>query len=214
MMQLYKILSVFLDYPQRDLLNALPEIQAALEPWPAALSTLEPLIVYLSDGSLISIQENYVATFDRTPSHSLHLFEHVHGESRDRGQAMVDLLEEYRKHGYDLASAELPDHVPVFLEFLSQIPTEDAEHLLDEAIHVLAAIGDRLTRKESPYGTIFSVLRGLTAVQPLPQIEPPVRDMDEAMETFGVGADGVEPLLRPSSQTEKTVRFYPRSEIH
>lgn len=214
MMRLYKILSVLLNYPQQELRDALPEIQTVLQAWPKAHETLQPLLAYLSEDTLIKVQENYVATFDRTPSHSLHLFEHVHGESRDRGQAMVDLLQEYRKHGYDLASAELPDHVPVFLEFLSEVPAETAEHLLDEAIHVLAAIGDRLTRKESPYGTIFSVLRSLTMVEPLPQIEPPVRDMDEAMETFGVGADGVEPLLRPSMQQEKTVRFYPRSEIH
>lgn len=214
MMRLYKILSVLLDYPQQDLLDALPDIDAALRTWPDAHDTLAPLLAHLSGGTLIDVQENYVATFDRTPSHSLHLFEHVHGESRDRGQAMVDLLEEYRRHGYDLASAELPDHVPVFLEFLSQIPDDAAGPLLDEAIHVLAAIGNRLTRKESPYGAVFAVLRGLTSVEPLPQIEPPVRDMDEAMETFGVGEDGVEPLLRPAMQQEKTVRFYRRNEIH
>lgn len=127
---------------------------------------------------------------------------------------MVDLLDEYRRHGYDLDCAELPDHVPVFLEFLSQLPAEQSGPLLDDAIHVLAAIGDRLIKNDSPYGAVFTVVRSLTAVEPLPQIEPPVRDMDDAMETFGVGADGVEPLLRPSMQTEKTVRFYPRATIH
>lgn len=213
-MRLYKILSVLLDYPQQDLRDALPDIDAALRDWPGPLATLTPLLAALATGTLIDIQEKYVATFDRTPSHSLHLFEHIHGESRDRGQAMVDLLDEYRRHGYDLASAELPDHVPVFLEFLSQLPAETSGPLLDEAIHVLAAIGDRLTQNGSPYSAVFTVLRSLARVEPLPQIEPPVRDMDEAMETFGVGADGVEPLLRPAMQAEHAVRFYPRNVIH
>lgn len=213
-MKLYKILSVLLDYPQQELCDALPDIHAALKDWPDAHQTLAPLLAYLAEGDVIRIQEKYVATFDRTPSHSLHLFEHVHGESRDRGQAMVDLLDEYRRHGFDLASAELPDHVPVFLEFLSQIPLETSGPLLDEGIHVLAAIGDRLAQNDSPYHVIFSVLRARATVEPLPHLEPPVRDMDDAMEIFGVGEDGVEPLLRPTMQTEQPLRFYPRAGIH
>lgn len=85
MMRIYKILSVLLDYPQQELRDALPDIRAALQPWPDAAGILTPLLDYLAAGTLIDIQEKYVATFDRTPSHSLHLFEHVHGESRDRG---------------------------------------------------------------------------------------------------------------------------------
>src|SRR5690606_38327937 len=149
--------------------------------------------------------------FDRSPAHSLHLFEHVHGESRDRGQAMVDLLQQYRSNGFEPAAAELPDHVPLFLEYLSLLEPAAAELLLGEAIHVLAAIGDRLGRNDSPYAVVFTVLRSLTQVEPRAQAEPPVRDMDEAMETFGVGADGVEPLLRPSIGGEHTLRFHPRA---
>ncbi|CAG9168714.1 hypothetical protein LMG23992_01268 [Cupriavidus laharis] len=212
-MPLYPVLSALLCYPDEALLESLPEIDTALAEWPQARVMLAPLMHLLRDETLIALQENYVATFDRNPAHSLHLFEHVHGESRDRGQAMVDLIEEYRRDGFEPTAAELPDYVPLFLEYLGALVADDkdarAEQLLGDAIHVLAAVGDRLARNESPYAGIFSVLRTLTDVQPEPQQEPPVRDMDEALETFGPGADGVEPLLGPATGAH-AVKFYPR----
>lgn len=177
-----------------------------------ARQCLVPLISALKGRSLIESQEVYVATFDRTPSHSLHLFEHVHGESRDRGPAMVDLLDEYRALGLEVASNELPDYVPLFLEVLGLVPPAKAQSLLDEAIHVLHAIGQRLANSGSEYAGVFEVLRGLASVEPRPLTQPPVRDMDEALEIFGPGADGVEPLLAPSQASAmKTIRFHPRS---
>ncbi|MDF3849072.1 MULTISPECIES: nitrate reductase molybdenum cofactor assembly chaperone [Achromobacter] len=207
----YRLLSALLCYPEADLLDALGEVETALAAYPDAEETLQPLMEYLATHDLISLQENYVATFDRNRSHSLHLFEHVYGESRDRGQAMVDLLDTYREHGFEPVVSELPDHVPLFLEFLGVVDPDLAQELLDDAIHVLAAIGSRLARSESPYACIFAVLRAQSRVVPREQTEAPVRDMDEAMETFGAGADGVEPLLRPfSGDGAQTVRFYPR----
>lgn len=211
-MSLYRLLSALLCYPEQDLLDALTEVEAALAAHPEAEEALQPLISHLASQDLIALQETYVATFDRNRAHSLHLFEHVHGESRDRGQAMVDLLETYRQHGFEPMVSELPDHVPLFLEFLGVIDPAVAQDLLDDAIHVLAAIGSRLARNESPYASVFVVLRGLSQVTPREQTAPPVRDMDEAMETFGTGADGVEPLLRPfSGDGAQAVRFYPRA---
>lgn len=210
-MLLYKVLSTLLDYPDQELLDALPEVNEALSDYPEALQQLRPLLDFLSSRSVIAVQENYVATFDRNPAHSLHLFEHVHGESRDRGQAMVDLLNEYQQHGFDLVSAELPDYIPLFLEFLSLQQPEQSQELLDQAIHVLAAIGNRLATNQSPYATIFAVLRTRTDVQPEEQEMPPVRDMDEALEMFGVGNDGAEPLLHGNFGGEQVVRFHPRT---
>jgi nitrate reductase delta subunit len=209
-MSLYPILSALLDYPEPALLDALPEIEAALHDWPQAQARLAPLIASLKL-PLIEVQQNYVATFDRNPSHSLHLFEHVHGESRDRGQAMVDLLEEYRGLGLDVASNELPDYVPLFLEVLGAIEPARAQSLLDDAIHVLDAVGERLARDRSPYAAVFAVLRELATIEPRPLAQPPVRDMDEMLETFGPGPDGVEPLLAPHTrQDTQTIRFHPR----
>ncbi|MFZ6781131.1 nitrate reductase molybdenum cofactor assembly chaperone [Undibacterium sp. Ji83W] len=209
-MQIYRILSALMSYPQVDLIAALPEIEQALQDEPVFLDALQPLLNYLKSNSLIALQENYVGTFDRTHSLSLHLFEHIHGESRDRGQAMVDLIEEYRTHGFEPEASELPDFVPLFLEFLGLMDEATSEKLLGEAIHVLAAIGMRLQRKASPYANLFLILTTLTDVVPHEQGEPPVRDMDDAMETFGPGADGVEPLLKPNLSGTHTVNFYPR----
>jgi nitrate reductase delta subunit len=109
---------------------------------------------------------------------------------------------------------ELPDYVPLFLEFLGALADDGqaqrAEQLLGEAIHVLAAIGDRLARHDSPYATVFTVLRSMTSVQPEARTDPPVRDMDEALELFGPGTDGVEPLLAAAMPAEQVVRFHDR----
>ena len=203
-MKTFKVISILLTYPEADWLAALPELQAALaaeaEFNGEAAARLSPLFAQLSDTSLIALQENYVATFDRNPSHSLHLFEHIHGESRDRGSAMIDLLEEYWKHDFDASAAELPDYVPLFLEFLSLLPAEEALELLGDAVHVLATIGRKLDANGSPYATAFQVLEALSPVAAQELAEPPVRDMDEAMEMFGPSMDGVEPLMNPGPQ--------------
>lgn len=205
----YQILSALLTYPELELVAALPELEAGL-PVPMR-AHLAPLLVHLAENDLITLQQEYVQTFDRTPSHSLHLFEHIHGESRDRGQAMVDLMEEYKKHGLDMCPDELPDFVPLFLEFLSQLNGEDAAgHLLGDAVHVLAHIGRKLAANGSVYAGVFEVLESLSPVAAEELSEPPVKDMDEALETFGPGADGVEPLLKPNANGTQPINFYPR----
>lgn len=207
-MHTFKLLSALLCYPEQTLLDAVPEIRALAQQEGTLAQEVEPLLQYLESGSLITLQENYVATFDRNQRHSLHLFEHIHGESRDRGQAMVDLLTEYRDNGFVMVPDELPDYVPLFLEFLAQIPEAKAKQLLGDAIHVLAMIGEKLTLNGSPYAVIFDAIRARCEVTPLPFAEPPVRDMDEALETFGPGEDGVEPLLKPSAT--QAIHFFPR----
>ena len=203
-MKTFKVLSLLLMYPEADWLSALPDMHAALVEESAAngnaAKRMAPLFALLSDTRLIELQENYVATFDRNPSHSLHLFEHIHGESRDRGSAMINLLEEYWKHDFDASASELPDYVPLFLEFLSLLPAEEALPLLGDAVHVLAAVGRKLDKNGSPYATAFQVLEAMSPVVALELTEPPVRDMDEAMEMFGPTVDGVEPLMNPVPQ--------------
>jgi len=208
---LYRILSALISYPQAELIDALPEIGQALQADTETLSALQPLLAHLQSTPLIALQEAYVESFDRSHALSLHLFEHIHGESRDRGQAMVDLLDEYRRHGFEPCGTELPDYVPLFLEFLGELDEESASALLGEAIHVLAAVGTRLQRRDSPYAPVLLLLTKLTDVVPREQDEPPVRDMDEAMEVFGPGVDGVEPLLKPAMATVQTMHFLPRA---
>jgi nitrate reductase delta subunit len=211
-MRHYRILSALLLYPEPELVAALAEIEAGLAADLPLRARLAPLLVHLAEHDMITLQQTYVQTFDRTPTHSLHLFEHIHGESRDRGQAMVDLMEEYRKHGLHMVGDELPDYVPLFLEFLSQLDDAgEAGRLLGDAVHVLAYIGRKLAANASPYACVFEVLESLSPVAAEELSEPPVKDMDEALETFGPGADGVEPLLKPNAAGPQPINFYPRA---
>jgi nitrate reductase delta subunit len=211
-MKHYQALSALLLYPEPELLAYLPDIEAALAGTPAIQAQLRPLLAYLAEGKLIDLQQGYVTTFDRNPSHSLHLFEHIHGESRDRGQAMVDLMEEYKKHGLEMTGDDLPDYVPLFLEFLAQQDEAEAARLLSDAVHVLAHIGRKLAANDSPYACVFTVLEQLSPVAAEELSEPPVRDMDEALETFGPGVDGVEPLLKSTGAPgTHTINFYPKA---
>ncbi|MBN9037422.1 MAG: nitrate reductase molybdenum cofactor assembly chaperone [Rhizobiales bacterium] len=160
-MKTFKALSALLSYPSRDLQEAVPAIRAVLGEGllpRAAVAALEPLLVSLGTGDLYDLQERYVLLFDRSRTLSLNLFEHIHGESRDRGGAMVDLLETYRAGGFDLAGAELPDHLPVLLEFLSTRPVAEAREMLADAGHILVALAERLARREAAYAALLDGL--------------------------------------------------------
>ncbi len=210
-MRHFQALSALLLYPEPELIAALPQIDAMLGGLPGARDALAPLFAHLRASALIDIQQEYVATFDRNPSHSLHLFEHIHGESRDRGQAMVDLMEEYKQHGLEMTGNDLPDYVPLFLEFLSTQDEAEAARLLSDAVHVLAHIGRKLAANGSLYAPLFGVLEALSPVAAEELSEPPVRDMDEALETFGPGVDGVEPLLKNLPGGVQPINFYPKA---
>jgi respiratory nitrate reductase chaperone NarJ len=157
-----KAFSVLLSYPTQELQQAMPEIGGVLASetrlTAAARRDLRPLIEELGTRDIYALEEDYVMLFDRSRSLSLNLFEHVHGESRDRGGAMVDLLETYRAAGFEPATSELPDHLPVLLEFLATRPAEEARDMLADAAHILAAIGERLGKRESAYAAIFAAL--------------------------------------------------------
>lgn len=207
----YQWFSALLCYPEAELLAALPELQAALHEWEALQTqsdSLQTFLNYLQQHSLRDLQERYVATFDRNRNHALYIFEHVYGEDRDRGSAMVDLLEEYRSHGFELGNDELPDYLPALLEYFAQVPAEHAQKLLGDAVHVIAHIGNKLAASGSPYAVLLQGIVALSPVSAQPLAEPPVRDMDEAMEMFGPDIAGTEPLLKPSIET---IQFYPKN---
>ena len=161
-MRTLKILSLLLNYPSADLQAEAENLKRALSEeglLPARqLKSIHAFIDDMAASPLMDVQERYVHLFDRTRSLSLHLFEHVHGESRDRGQAMVDLLELYNKHGLDVAGRELPDFLPLFLEFLSTLPAAEAHEVLAEPLHIITVLKERLVKRESPYADIFAAL--------------------------------------------------------
>ena len=111
-------------------------------------------------------QERYVLLFDRTRTNSLHLFEHVHGESRDRGQAMVDLAVMYATQGFDIDAKELPDYIPMFLEYLSTQSEQEINNLLGQTLHILAAIRERLQKRKSIYANAFLALEDIAGTKP------------------------------------------------
>lgn len=167
-MKTFKALSVLLCYPSAELQAAIPAVRTVVAEGlipPARAAGLDTLLDELETGDLYDLQERYVLLFDRSRTLSLNLFEHVHGESRDRGGAMVDLIETYRAGGFDLHGPELPDHLPVLLEFLSTRPLAEARAILADAGHILVALAERLKRRESTYAPVLSALVAIAEAQ-------------------------------------------------
>ena len=160
-----KALSLSLSYPTEELQKAMPAIADVFAADPrlplATRAALEALAYQLAHSDLYDLQESYVMLFDRSRTLSLNLFEHVHGESRERGGAMVSLIETYREGGFEPATSELPDHLPVLLEFLSTRPFAEAQETLADAAHILDALATRLVRRESGYAAAFAALSAL-----------------------------------------------------
>lgn len=165
-----KIIGALMAYPSQEAIAAINPMKEMLtkEGWvpePAMLG-VDAFLNEMSGKDVLDAQEDYVALFDRTPSLSLHLFEHVHGDSRDRGQAMVELDSLYREKGLQNASEHTPDYLPMFLEYLSLLPVEEAQTNLDGAIDVIAAIGERLKKRGSSYATLFDALKEIASSKP------------------------------------------------
>jgi nitrate reductase delta subunit len=165
-MKTLRALAALLSYPTAELVAAADEIRQALDreavvPAPER-EALHRLIDDLAAGDLYDLQERYGLLFDRTRSLSLHLFEHVHGESRDRGQAMVDLLKLYEEGGYTPTPRELPDFLPLFLEYASTLAPKAAIELIGQPANVIAALRERLAKRSSPYEAIMAALLALS----------------------------------------------------
>jgi nitrate reductase delta subunit len=149
-------------------------------------AALRALVDNMRSRDLYDLQESYGLLFDRTRSLSLHLFEHVHGESRDRGQAMVDLLALYEAKGLTAPSAELPDFTPLFLEFLSTLEPAEALALLDEPVHVFRALVEMA--QAQPDAALLAVLRQEPDPQP-DDLEALDAAYEEDAVDFGAPAD-------------------------
>ncbi|OLY44697.1 nitrate reductase molybdenum cofactor assembly chaperone [Bartonella apis] len=161
-----KIISLLLSYPEEELQQSGNLIRATLDQLSdldaSEIVGLKSLVSAISDRDIYEVQENYVLLFDRTRSLSLHLFEHVYGENRDRGQAMVDLKDMYDQAGFEIDVHEMPDYLPMFLEFLSTRSDEEARHLLGETLHIISAIRQRLQKRGSVYAAAFVALESLS----------------------------------------------------
>ncbi|WP_332813960.1 nitrate reductase molybdenum cofactor assembly chaperone [Ramlibacter sp.] len=174
-----KALSALLGYPDADLQAAVPEIRAAFETEGALGAreqrALEPLLARLAAHDIWDLQEHYSSLFDSSGALSLHLFEHVHGESRERGRALVDLAGRYEANGFLMGTSELPDYLPLFLEFVSFLPPREAREWLGQPAHVFAALAERLQQRGTPYAAVFTALLALGEGAPDPDALDEVR---------------------------------------
>lgn len=177
-----RVLAALLAYPDADLRAAAGELSVALRQEaslpPGRIAELDALLRQLTSLDPFELESRYVDTFDRGRSTSLHLFEHVHGDSRERGPALIDLQQTYERAGLLLAEGELPDHLTVVLEFASTQPADVARGFLAEMAHILDAIFSALQKRGSPYATVIAAvleLAGHTA-QAVPIAEEPALD--------------------------------------
>jgi nitrate reductase delta subunit len=187
-----RALAALLSYPDARMRGYLPEMREILRS-ECALSAarqaeLDALIDALARAEPLQAEADYVELFDHGRATSLHVFEHVHGDSRDRGPAMIDLAQTYEKAGLYLAPGELPDYLPAVLEFVSTQPPREAREFLGEMAHIFNALFNALQQRESPYVSVLGALMELAgetahpvklaADQTLDEswIEPPVFD--------------------------------------
>lgn len=170
-----RALALLLSYPDATLRSHLPELRAVLDAdgaLPAArLAELDALIATLQDGDGLENEAEYLQIFDRGRATSLHLFEHVHGDSRERGPALVDLAQTYEKAGLLLAPGELPDFLPAVLEFVSTQPPAEARAFLGEIAHLVNAIFNALQQRRSAYASVLGALLEL-AGEPARVLKP------------------------------------------
>lgn len=161
-MLILKVISRLLDYPTAEMFAAKDELKAIVETCEELTNQnrtqLLDFIEQLTARDIFDAQESYDLLFDRGRALSLLLFEHVHGESRDRGQAMVDLMNVYKTNGFEVDSSQLPDYIPLYLEFLSEQTPEFVQEWLGDICHLLAMLSERLIDRECYYSVLFDSL--------------------------------------------------------
>ncbi|MDO9065153.1 MAG: nitrate reductase molybdenum cofactor assembly chaperone [Sulfuricella sp.] len=164
-MQIYKILSALLEYPEQELLDHLPEIRVEIGNSPdvdmAEKDALRKLLDHMANTPSTELQADYVKTFDLTPEHSLHLTHHLFGDDNDknRGPALIDLGELYKDSGMKLTTNELPDYLPLILEFAALKDGNEAMEFLSDANKVLTTLTNNLVKANSPYAPLLSIVK-------------------------------------------------------
>lgn len=187
-----RVLAHLLRYPDAVVRAHIPDMQQALKSEaalaPMRLAELGALLRHLERSPALDVESEYVELFDRGRRTALHLFEHVHGDSRDRGPALIDLMQTYEKAGLQFEAEELPDHLPVVLEFASTQPPEVAREFLGEMAHILNALFSALVARNSPYASVIAAVlevagQRVQSVALTP--EPPMDEVWAEPEAFG-----------------------------
>ncbi len=179
-----RVLARLLGYPDAQLRQNLGAMREALRRegalGAARLAELDALIAGIERQSALDAEADYVQLFDSGRRTSLHLFEHVHGDSRDRGPAMIDLAQTYEKAGLYLREGEMPDYLPVVLEYASTQPPREARAFLAEMAHILNAIFSALEKRNSRYASVPGALIELAGEKARPMNVPDDEPIDTA----------------------------------
>ncbi len=227
-MSMFKLIGVLMDYPQDELWQHGEELLDAMAASGLSSSRRKALLGFVSEllaSDPLEAQDAWLSLFDRGRSMSLLLFEHIHGESRDRGQAMVDLIEAYRKNGLHLSAKELPDYLPLLLEYLSQRPEAEARDWLHHVNHIVALLAARAGERKSPYAVLFEILveyaEGKVELESLRRrvSEEPRDDTNEAMdlvweeEAVRFGSEAPDDNCSPSGRKPPGTQAVPEAAI-
>lgn len=179
-----RVLAALLSYPDAQHRSVFGQLSAVLKEEravsPSRQHELAALIDRLQSTDALQVESDYVELFDRGRSTSLHLFEHVHGDSRERGPAMIDLGQTYEKAGLILAEGELPDYLPAVLEFVSTQPPSEARAFLGEMSHIFNAIFGALQQQSSAYASVLGALLELAGENAEPVAPPAEPPLDES----------------------------------
>jgi nitrate reductase delta subunit len=169
-MKIYKLLSVLLEYPDQELIDHIAELRELvpqLEADNTERDAMQSFINHLQSMSLTELQADYVKTFDMVPEHSLHLTHHLFGDDKNRGPALIDLGELYKDYGVEVVTNELPDYLPLILEFTAQLDDSEATVFLSDAKKVLGVLTENLTKVESPYAALLSIIENRATLSKL-----------------------------------------------
>lgn len=163
-MRLYKMLSVLLEYPDQELIDHLPELRSEIDACAdmddAERAAVRRFLAHLQTTALTELQADYVKTFDLTAEHSLHLTHHLFGDDKNRGPALIDLGELYKDYGVEVVTNELPDYLPLILEFAAYLDDSEASVFLADANKVLGVLAENLKKASSPYAALLSIVEG------------------------------------------------------
>jgi len=179
--------SALLSYPREELLRALPELADAIRASPLVTprerKSLLVLIDELARGELLVMEERYVELFDRGRATSLNLFEHLHGEGRERGDAMVELKRVYERAGFELSTRELPDYLPVVLEYLSCRDLAETKDMISDCAHILKKLAAALLARSSAYAAVPQALLVIAGEETVDAASvPPARERPETLD--------------------------------
>ncbi len=161
-MQIYKMLSVLLDYPDQELIDHLPELReqtsSCIDIDDDERAGVLKVLDYLASMPLLELQAAYVQTFDMVAENSLHLTHHLFGDDKNRGPALIDLGELYKDYGVESVTNELPDYLPMILEFAAYLDDNEAMVFLSDASKVFTVLAQNLRTAESPYAPLLSII--------------------------------------------------------